>query len=118
MGVHFIEFTETESLLPWFFIPKPYLFCGISFIIGPFIFLVVAFEIAPTENKWFRLSLCLFLAAFNLPTISKILRGKPSKLYNPITGVTLWYETIISIINIIIIGAFIVGIFSKKSARL
>lgn len=104
------------DVICWF-IPKPYLISTISFIIGPVIFLGVAFGIAPTENKWFRLALCLSLATLSYPAISKILRGNPATLYNPITGVTLLYETILSIIYLIIIGAFIVDIFRNKPER-
>jgi len=119
-GIQFIELIEEYPLNPLFFIPQPYIFNAITFIIGPVIFLVCAMEIAPTENKWFRVSLCLFIAIFNLPAIhklSKIIIGKDVVLYNQLLGIPLWYETLLSIINLIIIGAFVVGILSNKFNR-
>ena len=119
-GIQFIELTEEYPLNPWFFIPQPYVFYAITSIIGPVIFLVTAMFIAPTEKKWFRVSLCLCLSLFNLPTIFGLiheLRGKTEVLYSQVTGVPLWYGTIISIINLIIIGTFVVGILSNKFDR-
>lgn len=119
-GIQFVNLTEEYSLVPWFFIPNPYIFNAISFIIGPFIYLPCAMIIAPTQNKWFRVSLCLFFAIFNLPAIHKLsnmLRGKSAVLYNQFLDIPLWYETILSIINLIIIGAFVVCILSNKFDR-
>ena len=50
IGIQFIELPEEYSLLPWFFIPKPYIFNAITFIIGPIMFLACAIGIAPTDT--------------------------------------------------------------------
>jgi hypothetical protein len=112
---------QEYGLVPWWiFIPPSYVFYAITSLVGPVMFLAVVIGIAPTENKCFRVSLCLVLAyILNFPQIyklSNILRGRPVVL-NQFLGVPFWYALIMSIINLIIIGAIVVNILSKKSAR-